>query len=103
MAKADGLKVVRPEEVTAFLEPVPVTKISGVGPKTAQVLEGVGIRTIGELARVPVAELKKLKGKNSILLWAFARGTEELPVEGRPAPKAISGQRTVAKDGSGWW
>src|SRR5256886_9602716 len=40
MAKPDGLKVVRPEEVTAFLEPLPVTKISGVGPKTAQVTEG---------------------------------------------------------------
>src|SRR6266571_1449686 len=55
VAKPDGLKIVRPEEVTAFLEPLPVTKISGVGPKTAQVLEGVGVRTIGELARFPGA------------------------------------------------
>ncbi|OLE56450.1 hypothetical protein AUF72_00295, partial [Euryarchaeota archaeon 13_1_20CM_2_64_92] len=102
MAKPDGLKVVRPEEVTAFLEPLPVTKISGVGPKTAQVLEGVGIRTIGELARFPGAELKKLMGKNSIWLWAIARGIEELPVEERPDPKSISVERTFDKDVTDW-
>ncbi|TLZ90970.1 MAG: DNA polymerase IV [Methanobacteriota archaeon] len=102
MAKPDGLKVVRPEEVTAFLEPLPVTKISGVGPKTAQVLEGVGIRTIGELARFPGAELKKLMGKNSVWLWAIARGIEELPVEERPDPKSISVERTFDKDVTDW-
>src|SRR5881397_2634114 len=102
MAKPDGLKVVRPEEVTAFLEPLPVTKISGVGPKTAQVLEGVGIRTIGELGRFPGAELKKLMGKNSIWLWAIARGIEELPVEERPDPKSISVERTFDKDVTDW-
>ena len=102
MAKPDGLKVVRPEEVTAFLEPLPVTKISGVGPKTAQILEGVGVRTIGELARFPGAELKKLMGKNSIWLWAIARGIEELPVEERPDPKSISVERTFDKDVTDW-
>src|SRR6266705_3236317 len=102
LAKPDGLKVVRPEEVTAFLEPLPVTKISGVGPKTAQVLEGVGVRTIGELARFPGAELKKLMGKNSIWLWAIARGIEELPVEERPDPKSISVERTFDKDVTDW-
>src|SRR5712691_2174698 len=48
-AKPDGLRVIRPEEVRAFLDPLPVTKISGVGPKTAEQLERVGVRTIGEL------------------------------------------------------
>ena len=102
MAKPDGLKIVRPEEVTAFLEPLPVTKISGVGPKTAEVLEGVGVRTIGDLARFPGAELKKLMGKNSIWLWAIARGVEELPVEERPDPKSISVERTFDKDVTDW-
>src|SRR5207244_13250025 len=94
MAKPDGLKVVRPEEVTAFLEPLPVTKISGVGPKTAQILEGVGVRTIGELARFPGAELKKLMGKNSVWLWAMASGRAEMPVAESPDPKSISVDRT---------
>jgi len=102
MAKPDGVKVVRPEEVVAFLDPLPITQISGVGPKTAQMLERVGVRTIGELARFPGAELKKLMGKNSVWLWAIARGIEELPVEERPDPKSISVERTFDKDVSDW-
>src|SRR5207245_2952342 len=94
LAKPDGLKVVRPEEVNAFLDPLPVTRISGVGAKTAAMLERVGVRTIGELARFPGAELKKLMGKNSVWLWAIARGIEGLPVEERPAPKSSSVERT---------
>ncbi|HKW43867.1 MAG TPA: DNA polymerase IV, partial [Thermoplasmata archaeon] len=102
LAKPDGLKVVRPEEAVAFLEPLPVTRISGVGTKTAQMLERVGVRTIGDLARFPGAELKKLMGKNSVWLWAIARGVEEMPVEERPDPKSISVERTFDKDVSDW-
>ncbi len=102
LAKPDGLRVVRPEEVSAFLDPLLVTRISGVGAKTAAMLERVGVRTIGELARFPGAELKKLMGKNSVWLWAIARGIEELPVEERPDPKSISVERTFDKDVSDW-
>src|SRR5947208_814656 len=48
------------------------------------------------------AELKKLMGKNSVWLWAIARGIEELPVEERPDPKSISVERTFDKDVSDW-
>ena len=102
LAKPDGVKVVRPEEVTAFLDPLPVTKISGVGTKTAEVLERVGVRTIGELARFKGADLKKLLGKNAVWLWGIARGLEQLPVEERPDPKSISVERTFERDVSDW-
>src|SRR5437899_10173174 len=102
LAKPNGLKVVRPEEVVTFLDPLPVTKISGVGTKTAELLERVGVRTIGELARFPGAELKKILGKNSVWLWGIARGLEELPVEERPDPKSISVERTFDRDVSEW-
>ncbi len=102
LAKPDGLKVVRPEEVAAFLGPLSVTKISGVGSKTAQVLDRVGVRTIGELARFPGADLKKLLGKNAVWLWGIARGLEEMPVEERPDPKSISVERTFDRDVSDW-
>src|SRR6266545_362 len=95
LAKSDGLKVVRPEEVTAFLDPLPVTKISGVGPKTAEQLDRVGVRTIGDLARFKGADLKKILGKNSVWLWGIARGIEQLPVEERPDPKSISVEATL--------
>ncbi len=102
LAKPDGLKVVRPEEVTAFLAPLPVTKISGVGTKTAEVLERVGVRTIGQLAAFPGADLKKLLGKNSVWLWGIAKGIEEMPVEERPDPKSISVERTFEHDVASW-
>ena len=102
LAKPNGLKVVRPAEVVTFLDPLPVTKISGVGTKTAELLERVGVRTIGELARFPGAELKKILGKNSVWLWGIARGLEELPVEERPDPKSISVERTFDRDVSEW-
>src|SRR3989304_6083922 len=55
LAKPDGLKVVRPEALVAFLDPLPVTRLSGVGTKTAQLLERGGVRTIGGPARLPGA------------------------------------------------
>ncbi len=102
LAKPDGLRVVRPEEVTAFLAPLPVTRISGVGSKTAQILEHAGVRTIGELAAFPGAELKKLLGKNAVWLWGIARGIEQMPVEERPDPKSISVERTFDRDVADW-
>jgi len=102
LAKPDGLRVVRPDDVISFLDPLPVTKISGVGVKTAELLERVGVRTIGELARFPGAELKKILGKNSVWLWGIARGMEQLPVEERPDPKSISVERTFDRDVSEW-
>jgi len=102
LAKPDGLLVVRPEALVAFLDLLPVTKISGVGPKTAAVLEHAGVRTIGDLARFPGSDLKKLLGKNAVWLWGIARGLEELPVEERPDPKSISVERTFERDVSDW-
>src|SRR3990170_4437546 len=103
LAKPDGIKLVRPEEVGDFLAPLPVTRISGVGPKTATVLEHAGIRMIGDLARFPGAELKRLLGKNAVWLWGIARGLEQLPVEERPDPKSISVERTFERDVSEWF
>lgn len=102
LAKPDGLKVVRPDELPAFLAPLAVSKISGVGSKTAQVLEHAGVRTIGELATFPGNDLKKLLGKNAVWLWGIARGIEEMPVEERPDPKSISVERTFDRDVSEW-
>ncbi len=102
LAKPDGLLVVRPEEVTIFLDPLPVTRISGVGTKTAQILEHAGVRTIGQLAAFPGADLKKLLGKNSVWLWGIAKGIEQMPVEERPDPKSISVERTFDHDVAEW-
>ena len=102
LAKPNGLLVVRPEEIALFLAPLPVTRISGVGTKTAQVLEHAGVHSIGDLAAFPGAELKKLLGKNSVWLWGIAKGIERMPVEERPDPKSISVERTFDRDVADW-
>ncbi len=102
LAKPDGLLVIRPEEVTIFLDPLPVTRISGVGTKTAEILGHAGVQTIGQLAAFPGSELKKLLGKNSVWLWGIAKGIEQMPVEERPDPKSISVERTFDRDVADW-
>ncbi|MDA4119127.1 MAG: DNA polymerase IV, partial [Thaumarchaeota archaeon] len=51
IAKPGGLKVVTPETTKAFLSPLPVTKLYGVGPKAAATFEELGVKTVGDLAR----------------------------------------------------
>ncbi|SET03193.1 DNA polymerase IV [Geodermatophilus poikilotrophus] len=61
-AKPDGLLVVRPAEVMAFLHPLPVGALWGVGAKTEEVLLRLGLRTVGDLAHVPVRTLQRAVG-----------------------------------------
>jgi DNA polymerase-4 len=61
-AKPDGLLVVRPPEVMDFLHPLPVGALWGVGPKTEEVLLRLGLRTVGDLAHVPLRTLERALG-----------------------------------------
>jgi len=100
--KPDGLTVVPPEKVRQFLAPLPVGAISGVGEKTARVLEEVGVHTIGDLAAFPGGELVAKLGRNAVWLWGIAQGIEEMPVEERGEPKSISVERTFNRDIESW-
>lgn len=98
MQKPDGLTVVRPEEVKSFLTPMSVDRISGVGKKTAQFLEDMGIETVGQLSLVPAKKLTEWFGKGGVWLWAISSGLEETPVEERPLRKSISVEQTFEQD-----
>jgi DNA polymerase-4 len=63
VAKPDGLLVVDPERELDFLHPLPIERVWGIGPATAAKLRGRGIRTVGELARVPEAALSATLGR----------------------------------------
>src|SRR5690606_33848558 len=65
VAKPDGLLVVPPERELAFLHPLPVERLWGVGPKTAQQLHRRGITTVGEVARLDEASLVAMLGRAS--------------------------------------
>jgi len=82
--KPDGLTVVTPESTIDFLSPLPVIRLYGVGPKTAQALESLGIRTVGDLANSSATKLEGRFGRKlATYLHSAATGTDEEPVAER--------------------
>lgn len=96
--KPAGLTVVRPGEELAFLAPLPVRALWGVGPVTAQKLAGLGVTTVGELAQVPEAELRSLFGRHGAAMARHARGIDDRPVVTERDPKSVGQERTFARD-----
>jgi len=96
--KPDGLTVVTPEDVPAFLAPLSVRKIPGVGGKTGAQLEALGIATIGELATCDIQRLIGAFGRSAGLLREAALGHDESEVEERDGVKSISKETTFAHD-----
>jgi DNA polymerase-4 len=98
LAKPDGLLVVRPGEVRAFLGPLPVGRIWGVGPVTRARLERAGIFTIGELARRKDLELHALLGSFGPDAARLARGEDAREVEPYREAKSYSEENTFEHD-----
>jgi len=98
MNKPDGMTVVRPGEVAAFLAPLPVGTMPGVGKKSIPRLAGMGITTIGDLARADVQVLKGYFGKWGVIMHDRARGTDDRPVAPRGERKSIGREHTFAED-----
>ncbi|MEE2785698.1 MAG: DNA polymerase IV [Myxococcota bacterium] len=97
MDKPDGLTIVPPECVQQFLDPLPVRRLWGVGPKTAERLEAAGFKTFSDLARANQAALAPL-GRQARLLNELARGIDHRPVKPRGRPKSIGWERTLEHD-----
>lgn len=96
--KPDGLTVIRPQDVTDFLHPLPVRKIPGVGPVTESSLKAMGIHTCGDLAAISKTVLIKRFGKTGIFLYERARGHDERQVEPGLPSKQYSCEETFARD-----
>jgi len=97
--KPRGLVVVRPGQEAAFLAPLPLRMLPGLGPATEGRLAGLGITTLGELARVPLDVVIRRVGEGAgRSLWERARGLDmaEVVVPGRP--RSISREETFATD-----
>lgn len=93
-----AITVVAPGEEAAFLAPLRVEELWGVGPKTAASLQDLGIRTIGDLARWPEADLVRRFGQHGTDLARRARGVDERPVSPEHEVKSISHETTFAED-----
>ena len=100
LRKPDGLVVVPPGEEAAFLAPLPIGRLWGVGEKTAAALAEYSVRTIGDLAALPADLLVRRFGKHGASLIQRARGIDADPVhEGDPA-KSVGHEHTFEVDTS---
>lgn len=96
--KPDGMTIVRPDEAEAFLAPLPVRKIPGIGKKAEERLAALGIETAGDLARSDPARLRAVFGKWGFGMHAKANGIDNAPVAERGDRKSIGKERTFPED-----
>ena len=95
--KPDGLTIISENEKVAFLRPLPVRAIYGVGKVTERVLLDAGLNTVGDLQDYP-GDLRALVGSFAGQLKAFAVGVDERALELGDKIKSISGEETFLRD-----
>ena len=99
LEKPDGLVVFAIEDVEQRLWPLPIRRLWGVGPKTAEKLSGAGISVIGDLLRIPRDELERRIGRGSTEHFVrLARGEDDRAVHSDHESKSISQERTYGTD-----
>lgn len=98
LGKPDGLVVVAPGTEAAFLAPLGVERIWGVGRVTARALAALGVTTIGQLQRLSRETLERRFGRHGALLWALARGHDTSPVEPWTPARSMGAETTFGKD-----
>jgi Nucleotidyltransferase/DNA polymerase involved in DNA repair len=98
LQKPHGFVVVTPENIAEVLENLAVGKLWGVGPKTADVLHRLGIKTIGMLRRCDPQVLMDTLGESGIQLYQLAHGQDERPVSPGEAVKSIGHEITFQMD-----
>jgi DNA polymerase-4 len=97
--KPDGLVVVGPGTELDVLHPLPVTRLGGVGPATAERLHSVGVRTVGDLAARSLPDLVALVGRaHGSGLHALARAEDDRPVVADREAKSVSAEETFERD-----
>lgn len=97
--KPDGLLVVPQDRVVAFLHPLPVRALWGVGEKTHEVLAKLGLHTVGDLAATPAETLKRALGQASgSHLHALSWGRDERAVVPHEPDKSVGAEETFAVD-----
>ena len=98
LRKPDGLVVVAPGAEAEFLAPLPISRLWGVGEKTAARLSEFGVHTIGDLAALPEDLLARRFGRNGPVLAQRARGVDPSPVSAADPARSVSHEHTFHVD-----
>lgn len=98
LSKPDGLLLVPPGDVRPLLEPLPIRKLWGVGPRTEQALLELGLRTFGDVAAAPLPLLRRALGSRAEELVCRARGIDDRSVVSERMPKSIGEEATFETD-----
>lgn len=98
LGKPDGFLVVPSDDIQNFLDPLPVSRLWGVGKVSDRVLAQLGIRSIAQLRRQPPSLLQRLFGKWGDHLWELAHGRDDRPVIPDREAKSISHETTFESD-----
>lgn len=96
--KPNGQFVIRPQDVEAFVQDLPVEKIFGVGKVTAQKMHELGLHTCGDIQKYSVPELAQWFGSRASDLYDFARGTDNREVVTEWERKSLTVEETFNKD-----
>jgi DNA polymerase IV len=96
--KPNGLFVIQPEEVDAFLLPLPVGRLPGVGKVTEEKLKSFEVHTNADLRRLDLPALESHFGRYGVRLYELARGTDESKVVPDRPTQSISSEDTFERD-----
>jgi len=96
--KPDGQFVIQPQEVDAFLLPLPVGRLPGVGKVMGEKLEGMGVATVSHLREIDQATLERRFGRYGIRLYQLARGIDHGEVCPERPTMSVSAEDTFAED-----
>lgn len=96
--KPDGFVILTEQDIDIFLEPLPVERIWGVGPKTAEQLHELNIKIIKDLKKLGEDYLSDLFGSTGSRLYELARGIDDRPVEPDTEAKSIGREITFSED-----
>jgi len=96
--KPDGLTVVPPDKVREFLDPLPISRMWGVGKATQAVLAQMNVRTFQDLSRMPAAILEHRFGKHGLKMHQLAMGLDEREVVTGQDMKSVGHEETFLRD-----
>jgi len=99
LCKPDGIMVICENEISGFMERLPVGKVPGIGPKTAEQLNLMGIELCGQVTRIPLSFFKERFGIKGEEIWYLCSGKGETNVILQsPEPKSFGHSYTLRQD-----